>query len=138
MLTVNQVTMDIKCDGRQSLEMLISLLGTISLVSSTWHFGLCRCPAKVDGEAEVNLAENAEAYAAGIHQGFEPTAWDGLLQSIDLIAQKQIKVVINGGGLNPKGLAQKTSALVRQNFKPSVDSAYTGLISQRFKNADMI
>ena len=79
----------------------------------------------------MNLAENAEAYAAGIHQGFQPTAWDGLLQSIDLIAQKQIKVVINGGALNPKGLAQKTSALVRQSFKPLVDGAHARLTFQR-------
>jgi hypothetical protein len=28
--------------------------------------------------AEVNLAENAEKLAIGKHDGWEPTAWDGL------------------------------------------------------------
>ena len=30
--------------------------------------------------AEVNLAENAEKLAIGKHDGWEPTAWDGLQQ----------------------------------------------------------
>ncbi|TKA37666.1 hypothetical protein B0A54_11750 [Friedmanniomyces endolithicus] len=58
--------------------------------------------------AEINLGNDAEAYAAGQHEGWIPTAWDGLRQSIELIAEKRIKVVINGGALNPKGLAEKT------------------------------
>ena len=51
--------------------------------------------------------------AAGKHEGFEETAWDGLQQSIDAIAEKGIKVVINGGGLAPERLARKTTELVR-------------------------
>ncbi|KAH0538967.1 hypothetical protein FGG08_004482 [Glutinoglossum americanum] len=64
--------------------------------------------------AEMNLADNADAYAAGKHDGFERTAWDGIVQSIDVISQKRIKVIINGGGLNPKGLALKTLALIQE------------------------
>lgn len=63
---------------------------------------------------EVNLAINAEAFAEGRHAGFEPSAWEGLQQSIDVIAQKRIKVVINGGALHPKGLAAKVNSLVSQ------------------------
>ncbi|KAG9661029.1 DUF1446-domain-containing protein, partial [Aureobasidium melanogenum] len=59
--------------------------------------------------AEVNIANNAEAFARGEHPGYEETAWDGLQQSIDVINQKRIKVAINGGALNPKGLAEKTA-----------------------------
>ncbi|KKO96928.1 hypothetical protein THAR02_10970 [Trichoderma harzianum] len=55
--------------------------------------------------AEVNIANNAEAYTNGQHPGYEPTAWNGLEQSIDSIATKRIKVAINGGALNPEGLA---------------------------------
>lgn len=61
---------------------------------------------------EVNMANNAEAYAQGMHNGYEETAFEGLLQSINVIAEKQIKVVINGGALNPGGLAVKVADLV--------------------------
>ncbi|KAK5112726.1 hypothetical protein LTR62_003824 [Meristemomyces frigidus] len=58
--------------------------------------------------AEVNLGNDAEAYTAGTHSGWIPTAWQGLELAIDLIAEKRIKVIINGGALNPKGLAEET------------------------------
>lgn len=50
--------------------------------------------------------------AAGRHEGFAKTAWEGLEQSVDVIAEKHIKVVINGGALNPEGLARKCQTLV--------------------------
>lgn len=62
--------------------------------------------------AEVNIAENAQAHAAGTHPGWEQTAWDGIEQTIDLLNKKRIKVVINGGAHNPKGLAEKVQGLV--------------------------
>ncbi|KAL3417209.1 duf1446 domain-containing protein [Phlyctema vagabunda] len=61
--------------------------------------------------AEMNIAENAEAFRAGTHEGFEETAWEGLQMSLDVIAERGIKVVINGGSLNPSGLASKLSLL---------------------------
>ncbi|KAF2494189.1 DUF1446 domain-containing protein [Lophium mytilinum] len=68
--------------------------------------------------AEVNIAENAEAFAAGTHPGYEQTAWDGLEQTIDIIAKKRIKVVINGGAQNPKGLVERTHELVTKKGLP--------------------
>ncbi|CAN9373129.1 unnamed protein product [Alternaria alternata] len=62
--------------------------------------------------AEVNIAENAQAHAEGKHPGWEKTAWDGLEQTIDLLNEKRIKVVVNGGAHNPKGLAEKVQKLV--------------------------
>jgi hypothetical protein len=62
--------------------------------------------------AEVNIAENAQAHAAGQHPGWEQTCWDGLEQTVDLLAEKRIKVVVNGGAHNPKGLAEKVQELV--------------------------
>jgi hypothetical protein len=53
-----------------------------------------------------------EAYRAGQHPGYVDTAWAGLQESIDVIADRGIKVVINGGSINPSGLAQKVAALV--------------------------
>jgi hypothetical protein len=63
--------------------------------------------------AEMNLAENAENYNAGSHDGFEPTAWAAFQESIEVIAKKGIKVVVNAGSLNPRGLAERVSELVR-------------------------
>ncbi|KAG4287228.1 hypothetical protein FPRO06_04880 [Fusarium proliferatum] len=64
--------------------------------------------------AEVNMANNAEAYAKGQHPGYEATALKGLELSIDAISKKRIKVAINGGALNPEGLAVKVAALVAE------------------------
>ncbi|MCJ1395916.1 hypothetical protein MMC18_008802 [Xylographa bjoerkii] len=58
--------------------------------------------------AEMNLAQNAEAMRTGSHPGYEPTALEGLTLSLDVIYEKRIKVIINGGALNPKALAGKT------------------------------
>ncbi|CRK39587.1 hypothetical protein BN1723_015530 [Verticillium longisporum] len=62
--------------------------------------------------AEVNIANNAEEYAQGKHPGYEETAWEGIRQAIDVIAEKKIKVAVNGGALNPQGLARKVAELV--------------------------
>lgn len=42
-----------------------------------------------------------------------PTAWDGIQKTVELANEKRIKIIINGGALNPKGLAEKTHELVR-------------------------
>ncbi|KAK8002062.1 hypothetical protein PG991_014284 [Apiospora marii] len=55
--------------------------------------------------AEANLAQAAEAYAEGKHPGWVTSAWDGLQKSLKVVAERRIKIVINGGALNPKGLA---------------------------------
>ncbi|KAF4333267.1 DUF1446 domain protein [Fusarium beomiforme] len=67
--------------------------------------------ANCSGWHEVNIANNAEAYAQGRHPGYESTAWNGIEQSIDAIATKGIKVAINGGALNPGGLAARVADL---------------------------
>src|SRR6266700_8167386 len=64
------------------------------------------------GETELNIAENAEAHAAGKHPGYELTSWEGIEQTVDLPAEKRIRVIINGGAQNPKGLAEKTQEFV--------------------------
>ncbi|KAM5341975.1 hypothetical protein ACJ41O_015006 [Fusarium nematophilum] len=55
----------------------------------------------------MNMAEHAEAYRQGRHPGYEPFALQGLQESLKLIAQKGVKVIINGGSLNPAGLASE-------------------------------
>ncbi|KAI1437340.1 DUF1446-domain-containing protein [Xylaria sp. CBS 124048] len=55
--------------------------------------------------AEANMAQFAEAYAQGSHPGYVSSAYAGLLLSLKTINDERIKVVINGGGLNPRGLA---------------------------------
>lgn len=66
--------------------------------------------------SEINMAENADALSEGKNNGFKSTVWAGLQESIELIAGRGIKVVINEGALYPKGLAEKTYALVRLRF----------------------
>ncbi|RSL54358.1 hypothetical protein CEP54_009956 [Fusarium duplospermum] len=63
--------------------------------------------------AEVNMANNAEAFRQSRHPGYEETAWDGIQQTIDVISQKRIKIVINRGALNPSGLAIRVAKLVK-------------------------
>ena len=58
---------------------------------------------------EMNLAENAETFKARQHPGNMQSAWEGLCESIDMITERGIKVVINGGSINPSGLATKVS-----------------------------
>ncbi|KAK6386254.1 hypothetical protein LTS17_001829 [Exophiala oligosperma] len=58
--------------------------------------------------AEANLAVYADLYKAGKHPGYVPNALDGIRKSLRVIAEKKIKVVINGGALNPQGLAMET------------------------------
>jgi len=65
---------------------------------------------------EVNIAENAEAHAKGQHPGWEETAWDGIQQSIEILNKKRIRVIVNGGAHNPKGLAEKIQQLVQYAF----------------------
>jgi len=62
------------------------------------------------------MANNAEAFAHGKHPGYEETAWKGFELSIDVLAQKQIKVAINGGALSPEGLAVRVAGLVSLRF----------------------
>lgn len=57
--------------------------------------------------AEANLAWNASSYRAGQHPGYEPTAKDGLWRTLPVLHDKRIKVIINGGSLNPRGLAEE-------------------------------
>lgn len=60
----------------------------------------------------MNLAQNAEVMAAGNHPGYETTALEGLTLSLDVLSEKGIKVIINGGSLNPRGLAEKVQEMV--------------------------
>lgn len=65
------------------------------------------------------MANNAQGMAKGQHPGYEPTALDGLMQSLGVINERRIKVVINGGALNPKGLAVLVDAEVWTSFLSS-------------------
>lgn len=64
-----------------------------------------------DWLAENNIAQEAAAMEAGKGEGFKPNAWQGLQLTMDVIAEKGIKVVINGGGLGPHNLARRCQEL---------------------------
>lgn len=56
--------------------------------------------------AEFNLSTNSKAFRAKTHKGWEPTCEDGLMQTLSIANEKGIKIVVNGGALNPRGLAE--------------------------------
>jgi hypothetical protein len=61
----------------------------------------------------MNLADRAEAMVAGEDPGYIPSALAGIKLSLELVNEKRIKIIINGGGLNPKGLAEEVHEMVR-------------------------
>lgn len=56
--------------------------------------------------AEFNLSANTLNFKSGRHTGWERTCEDGLMQTLEVANEKRIKIVVNGGALNPKGLAE--------------------------------
>ncbi|GAM88119.1 hypothetical protein ANO11243_061500 [Dothideomycetidae sp. 11243] len=62
--------------------------------------------------AELNIGDNAVAMKEGRGVGYAPTAWDGIERTVSVLAEKKIKLIIDGGGLNPEGLARRTQELV--------------------------
>lgn len=68
-----------------------------------------------DWLAENNIAQEAAAMEAGTGEGFKKNAWQALEQSMDVIAKKRIKVVINGGGLGPQNMAKRCQELIDKN-----------------------
>jgi hypothetical protein len=61
---------------------------------------------------EMNLAANVGQFQAGIHPGYEQAALEGIRLTLDLINEKRIKVILNGGALNPSGLAGEVQRMV--------------------------
>jgi len=82
--------------------------------------------AFITGAARGQGRAHAIAMAKGQHPGWQPTAWDGLTSSVDILAKKRIKVVINGGALNPRGLAKKVAELVEEKRLDLVVAAVIG------------
>ena len=77
-------------------------LGQIDFVTGDWL-------------AENNIAQDAAAMDAGTSEGFKKNAWEALQCSMDVIAEKHIKVVINGGGLGPQNMAKRCQELIEKN-----------------------
>ncbi|KAF5026812.1 hypothetical protein F66182_1096 [Fusarium sp. NRRL 66182] len=76
--------------------------------------------------AEVNMGSNAEAFAQGQHPGYESTALEGIRMTLNVISTKRIKVIVNGGALNPRGLAEDVASLVKEKTLPLSVAYVTG------------
>ncbi len=60
------------------------------------------------------MAKEADSLRQGSGAGgWVATALDGIQMTLPLINEKRIKVIVNGGGLNPEGLATRVHDLVR-------------------------
>nr|UWK20192.1 du1446 domain containing protein [Trichoderma psychrophilum] len=64
--------------------------------------------------AEATMASSAVQRAQSNGPGWIQTALDGIQLSLDIINEKRIKIVINGGAMNPKGLAERVHAMINQ------------------------
>lgn len=74
-------------------------LGDIDFITGDWL-------------AENNIAQEAAAMDAGKSEGFKPNSWQALQLSMEVIARKKIKVIINGGALGPHNLAKRCQQLI--------------------------
>lgn len=71
---------------------------------------------ETDRVVEANLAQNVKSYQSGAHPGYEPNALSGLTLSLQVAVEKKIKLVVNGGALNPRGLAERVTEMVGHNI----------------------
>ncbi|GFF35399.1 hypothetical protein IFM46972_04538 [Aspergillus udagawae] len=69
---------------------------------------------KGDYIAEASLANHAVEIKSSTGPGWVPTAWNGLQQTFEVDGEKRNKIVINGGAINPRGLAEETHELSKE------------------------
>jgi len=70
------------------------------------------------------LAQNAERFSEGLHPGYEPNALEGLRLSLEPAAKHKIKLIVNGGALNPEGMAKVVNGLVRHTACPDIRQTF--------------
>nr|UXE44011.1 duf1446 domain containing protein [Trichoderma aurantioeffusum] len=61
---------------------------------------------------EATMANSTIQSAESNDLGWIQSAFDGIQMSLDLINEKRIRVVVNGGAMNPKGLAEKIHEMI--------------------------
>ncbi|RDA84362.1 hypothetical protein CP532_2598 [Ophiocordyceps camponoti-leonardi (nom. inval.)] len=64
--------------------------------------------------AEATVGVDAMKRAEQTGPGWVPTALDGIEISLDVINEKRIKIIVNGGSVNPRGLAEKVQDMVSE------------------------
>ncbi|KAK5994826.1 hypothetical protein PT974_03212 [Cladobotryum mycophilum] len=64
--------------------------------------------------AEATMVANAGQIGDANKGGWVATALDGITLSLDIVNEKRIKIVINGGARNPKGLAETVYEMVKE------------------------
>jgi hypothetical protein len=67
-------------------------------------------PSSLD--IELTLADTVQRTKASSHRGFEETALEGISLALEVANKKRIKIVVNGGAVNPKGLAEEVTKIV--------------------------
>jgi hypothetical protein len=61
---------------------------------------------------EANLAQNVDSFHNSDHLGYEKNAFEGMRLVLDVAAEKKIKLIVNGGALNPEGMARDIHKIV--------------------------
>ncbi|PWY92836.1 DUF1446-domain-containing protein [Aspergillus heteromorphus CBS 117.55] len=85
--------------------------------------------------AEVNLANDAEVWRNGKHPGYEETAWEGIQQTIDVIAHKRIRVIING---EPRRSCRVLGDDLYSHVGPNMPTTREGMCHLDSGNPDII
>lgn len=89
-----------------------------------------------DWLAENNIAQEAAAMDKGTGQGFKKNCWEALQLSMDVIAEKGIKVVVDGGGLGPQNMARKCQELItKKGYSLTVGYVSGDNITERVRSA---
>lgn len=95
--------------------------GPVDVLTGDYLAGLSRSlqsiwvPLGADAQTEATLGGDALKRTDQSHPGWVPTALAGIEISLDVVNEKRIKIVVNGGSLNPKGLAEKVHSMVRSD-----------------------
>ncbi|KJZ71390.1 hypothetical protein HIM_09231 [Hirsutella minnesotensis 3608] len=64
--------------------------------------------------AEGTLGNDAMRKSDDSLPGWVPTALAGIGMSLEIVNEKRIKIVINGGSLDPRGMAEKVHAMITE------------------------
>ncbi len=65
------------------------------------------------------------ALAPADRPGWIPTAMQGITMSLDLINERRIKVIVNGGCTDPRGMAQTIDEMVRSMRQRHAETYFT-------------
>lgn len=100
-------------------------LGQIDFITGDWL-------------AENNIAQEAAMMDAGTGQGYKKNCMEALEMSMDVIAEKGIKAIVDGGGLGPQNMAKRCQEFIdKHNYGLKVAYVSGDNITHRVRSSLM-